>query len=202
MLRFELANELPKFSPIRRSSSASASAGGAVVRGEIIEQIVVKVNGEILTKTELENRQVAALRQMGQQVDPKTNPSDAQLRQMLDQVTPQLLVNTVDEMLLVQRGRELGYKMADDQFQSVLDSIKKDNKIESDEQFQAALKAENMTLVRPAQEPRTADDRVARPAERGDEQDRRERRGGARLLRRAPQRVHLARAPSRCAKSS
>lgn len=121
-------------------------AGGGVLRGEIIEQIIVKVNGEIMTKTELENRQVAALRQMGQQVE-KADPSDAQLRQMLDQVTPQLLVNAVDEMLIVQRGRELGYKMNDEQFQSVLDSIKKDNKIESDEQFQAALKAENMTLT-------------------------------------------------------
>ena len=122
-----------------------AVAGSAVVRGEIIEQIVVKVNGEIMTKTDLENRQVAALRQMGQQIDQK-DLSDAQLKEMLDKVTPQLLVNAVDEMLLVQRGHELGYKMADDQFQSVLDSIKKDNKIESDEQFQAALKAENMTL--------------------------------------------------------
>ena len=121
-------------------------AAGATLRGEIIEQIIVKVNGEIMTKTELESRQVAALRQMGQQVDLKSDPSDAQLRQMLDQVTPQLLVNAVDEMLLVQRGRELGYKMADEQFQSVLDGIKKDNKLESDEQFQAALKAENMTL--------------------------------------------------------
>lgn len=120
-------------------------AGTAVVRGEIIEQIVVKVNGEIMTKSDLENRQVAALRQMGQQIEPK-DLSDAQLREMLDKVTPQLLVNAVDEMLLVQRGHELGYKMADDQFQSVLDSIKKDNKIESDEQFQAALKSENMTL--------------------------------------------------------
>ena len=120
--------------------------GGGVLRGEVIEQIIVKVNGEILTKTELENRQVAALRQMGQQIDPKANPSDAQLRQMLDQVTPQLMVNAIDEMLLVQRGRELGYKMNDEQFQSVLDNIKKDNKIESDEQFQSALKSENMTL--------------------------------------------------------
>ncbi len=120
--------------------------GGSVLRGEIIEQIIVKVNGEIMTKTDLENRQVSALRQMGQQIDQKVDPSDAQLRQMLDQVTPQLLVNAVDEILLVQRGKELGYTMTNDQFQSVLDSIKKDNKIESDEQFQAALKSENMTL--------------------------------------------------------
>jgi len=122
-----------------------AVAGSTVVRGEIIEQIIVKVNGEIMTKTDLENRQVAALRQMGRQIDQK-DLSDAQLKEMLDKVTPQLLVNAVDEMLLVQRGHELGYKMADDQFQNVLDSIKKDNKIETDEQFQAALKSENMTL--------------------------------------------------------
>jgi len=120
-------------------------AAASVLRGEVIEQIIVKVNGEILTKTDLENRQIAALRQAGHVIDPKTD--DAQLRRMLDDVTPQLLVNTIDEMLLVQRGRELGYKMGDDQFNSVLDNIKKDNKIESDEQFQAALKAENMTLT-------------------------------------------------------
>ena len=38
-------------------------AAGSVLRGEVIEQIIVKVNGEILTTTDLENRQIAALRQ-------------------------------------------------------------------------------------------------------------------------------------------
>lgn len=116
---------------------------GAGLRAEVIEQILVKVNGEIFTKTDLEARQVTAIRSMGREVDP----SDLQLRQMLDQVTPDLMVGVVDEMLMVQRGRELGYRLADDQFQNVVDSIKKDNKIESEEQFQAALKQENMTLT-------------------------------------------------------
>jgi parvulin-like peptidyl-prolyl isomerase len=116
---------------------------GAAARAEVIEQILVKVNGEIFTKTDLEERQVQALRQMGQQGDV----NDSQLRQKLDEITPQLIVSVVDEMLLVQRGRDLGYRMGDEQFKSVLESIKKDNKIESDEQFQAALKQENMTLT-------------------------------------------------------
>jgi peptidyl-prolyl cis-trans isomerase SurA len=119
---------------------------GVVTRAEVIEQVLVKINGEIFTKTDLETRQVAALRQLGQQVDPKSNPSDAQLRKMLDDVTPQLLVSVVDEILLVQRGHELGYTMSNERFQSVVDSIKKDNKIEREEDFQAALKQENMTL--------------------------------------------------------
>jgi len=48
---------------------------------------------------------------------------------------------------VVQRGRELGYSMGEEQFKSILESIKKDNKIESEEQFQAALRQENMTMA-------------------------------------------------------
>jgi peptidyl-prolyl cis-trans isomerase SurA len=118
-----------------------------VVRAEIIEQVLVKVNGEIFTKTDLEDRQVATLRQMGQQVDLKSNPTDAALRKALDDITPDLIVNVVDEMLVLQRGRELGYTLSDTQFQGYLDNVKKDSKIETDEQFQAALKQENMTLA-------------------------------------------------------
>jgi len=73
-----------------------AFAFSGAVAADVIEQVLVKVNGEIFTKTDLEERQVQALRQMGQQLDPKSDPSDAQLRKMLDQVTPQLLVNVVD----------------------------------------------------------------------------------------------------------
>jgi len=117
------------------------------LRAEIIEQILVKVNGEIFTKTDLEQRQVAALRQKGQQIDLKSDPSNQQLRKALDEITPQIMVEAVDEMLLVQRGKELGYKLSDEQFKSVLDNIKKENKLETDEQFQAALKSENMTMA-------------------------------------------------------
>ena len=122
-------------------------AAFAAPRAEIIEQILVKVNGEIFTKTDLETRQVAALRQKGQQIDLKGDPGNEQLRKALDEVTPQIMVEAVDEMLLVQRGRELGYSLSNEQFKSVVDNIKKENKLETEEQFQAALKAENMSMA-------------------------------------------------------
>jgi peptidyl-prolyl cis-trans isomerase SurA len=125
---------------------AACAIATAALRAQVVEQILVKVNGEIFTKTDLEARQVSALRQLGQQADLKTNPSDAQLRKMLDDVTPKLMVNVIDEMLIVQRGKELGYVMGNEQFTSILESIKKDNNIESDEALQAALKQENLTL--------------------------------------------------------
>src|SRR5437762_13553096 len=122
-------------------------AAAAVLRAEIIEQILVKVNGEIFTKSDLEQRQVAALRQKGQAIDLKSDPNNVQLRKALDEITPQILVEAVDEMLIVQRGKELGYKLSDEQFKSVLDNIRRENKMETEEQFQAALKTENITMA-------------------------------------------------------
>ena len=125
----------------------AVAGAGAIGRAEIIEQILVKVNGEIFTKSDLEQRQVSVLRQKGQQLDLKTDPTNEQLRKVLDEITPQIMVEAVDEMVIVQRGKELGYKLSDEQFKTVVENIRKENKIETDEQFQAALKAENMSMT-------------------------------------------------------
>ena len=119
----------------------------APMRAEIIEQVLVKVNGDIITKTELEARQIAALRQKMQgQVDPAALKNDETLKKMLAEITPQLIVNAVDELLLLQRGRDLGFHLGDDQFKQIVANIRKDNKLEDDAKFQAALAQENMTL--------------------------------------------------------
>src|SRR5687768_13517241 len=113
---------------------------------QIIEQILVKVNGEILTKTDLEARQIQALRDQEQAIDPERLKNDAELQKMLREVTPGILASSIDEMLLVQRARELGLRVTDDMFKKTVDEIKKTNKIETDAQFAAALRGEGMTL--------------------------------------------------------
>lgn len=112
--------------------------------GTILEQVLVKVNGEIVTKTELEQRQIAALRQANPNLRPD---SDAALQKALTEVTPQVIVDAVDELLVVQRGKELGFTMSTEQFNSILENIKKENKIETDEALTAALKQEGMTMA-------------------------------------------------------
>ena len=111
---------------------------------QILEQVLVKVNGEIITKTDLEQRQIAALRQRNPNFRPD---SDAALQKALAEVTPGVIVEAVDEMLMVQRGKELGYTMTTERFNSIVENIKKENKIESDEALQAALKQEGMTMA-------------------------------------------------------
>jgi peptidyl-prolyl cis-trans isomerase SurA len=118
------------------------------MRAEIIEQVLVKVNGEIITKTELEQRQVSVLRQRmnGKQVDAEALKNDEQLKKVLAEVTPQLLVNAVDELLLLQRGRELGLHLGDDQFKQVVNNIRKEQGLTDEATFQKALAQENMTI--------------------------------------------------------
>ena len=117
------------------------------MRAEIIEQVLVKVNGDIITKTELETRQIEALRRrMGSQIDPKSLQNDAELRKVLLEITPAILVDAIDELIVIQLGREKGYRLSDDQFKGWLENLRKEQKLVDDQKFQAALKQEGMTI--------------------------------------------------------
>ena len=117
----------------------------APLGAEVFEQVLVKVNGEIITKSEFEQRQVAELRNRPELGN--VSPSSPQLRTAIAEITPDLILTAVDELLLIQRGRELGYVMGDEQFNSILASLKKQNNLEDDQKFQAALKQEGMTMA-------------------------------------------------------
>lgn len=134
---------------MRRLLVAIVLAGVAAtpLGADIVQQILVKVNGEIFTKTDLEERQVQALRERNLQFDPADAQNDERLKEALLEVTPGILASAIDEMLLLQRGRELGYQLSDEQFEQILENIKKENKIETDAQFQAALDQEGLTLA-------------------------------------------------------
>ena len=123
----------------------AASIGSASLRAEILEQVLVKVNGDIVTKGDFERLQVEFLRQRPDLQN--VSPESPELQKAVAESTPQLILTAVDELLLVQRGRELGYTMSDEQFKSVVDNIKKDNNIEDEAKFQDALKQEGMTLA-------------------------------------------------------
>jgi beta-lactamase regulating signal transducer with metallopeptidase domain len=71
--------------------------------------------------------------------------TDAQLR-LRDTDLSAMLVSAVDNILVVQRGEQLGYRLTDAQFESTLENIKAAQKITTDEQFDAALARERMTL--------------------------------------------------------
>ena len=117
----------------------------APLGAEIFEQVLVKVNGDIITKTEFEQRQVAELRNRPELGN--VSPTSPELRKAVAEITPDLILAAVDELLLVQRGRELGWAMGDEQFNTWLVGFKKQNNLDDDAMFQAALKQEGMTMA-------------------------------------------------------
>ena len=108
----------------------------------IIERVLVKVNGQIITKTDIESRQIAEIRSRG--VQPR---NDFELANLLQEVTPEVIATAVDELLLVQRGRDLGYSLSDEQFEEILANLSTENQFESQAEFEATLlESEGLTM--------------------------------------------------------
>jgi len=126
------------------AASLAAVVATIPLRAEIVEQVLVKVNGEIITKTEFEARQVAELRSRPELA--KVATSDPELRRAIAQIVPDLILNAVDELLLVQRGKESGYALGDQQFASIVESIRKSNNLEDEARFKEALKQEGLSM--------------------------------------------------------
>ena len=117
------------------------------IRAQILERVLVKVNGDILTQTDLEDRQTAAIRaRMGVDLNADIAGNTEELKKAMDEVTPQILVDAVDELLLLQMGKEKGYHLSDEQFKSWLDNLRKEQNLQDDQKFSAALKQEGMTV--------------------------------------------------------
>ena len=91
----------------------------------IVERVLVRVNGEIFTQSQLTNRQINVLRDLKQTASASTN-----LEAELALLTPDILVRAVDQLLIAQHGRELGITFTDAQFKSAIDNIKKQNNLD------------------------------------------------------------------------
>ena len=126
-------------------ASMLVAACAVPLGADVLERILVKVNGDILSQTDFENRQVAYLRDRNTAFDPEDLKTDAGLLKIVREITPDLIVAAVDEMLIVQLARELGFEMGDEQFDDVVENIMEQNNFESDLQLEAALRQEGLT---------------------------------------------------------
>jgi beta-lactamase regulating signal transducer with metallopeptidase domain len=93
------------------------------------DAVVVTVNGEAITDRDLRRRQEAF----------KRDRPNAPLSEVL--------VAAVDERLIEQRGKQLGYGLSDDQFQSSLRNLMAQNGLATDAALQDALDKEQLTLA-------------------------------------------------------
>jgi len=111
-------------------------AGG--VGSETIERVVAKVNGDIVTLSEFTARQVAAAQ--------VARISSDQVPAFLRENNARILQEAIDELLVIQRADELGVEIRSEYIESVIEEIKQENNLESDEQLRAQLRQEGMSL--------------------------------------------------------
>jgi len=129
---------LPTFQVPAPAPSAAPAPSPAPPASTVVERVLVRVNGEILTQSQLRSRQIEVLRSAER--NATTN-----IEEELAKITPNLLVSVVDELLLVQHGRELGLSFTEEQFKSAVENVKKQNKLD-DAGLQAALTQEGITM--------------------------------------------------------
>lgn len=110
----------------------------APASAEYLERVVVKVNGDIVTQSEFEMRQVSSVQAAGVSPD--------QVETYLRANNARILQEAVDDVLIAQRADELGIKIRSEYVTEIIEGIKKDNKIESDETLREQLRREGMTL--------------------------------------------------------
>jgi len=127
---------------VRLSGAALVGAGllalSASSRAEIIERVVAKVNGDIITQSEFEARQLAAVQ--AARIPPE------QVEAYLRQNNARILQEAVDDLLITQRAADLGIKLRPEYVVDVIDGIKKENNIPDDAELKRQLRREGMSL--------------------------------------------------------
>lgn len=117
-------------------ASVTGLAGPA--SAEIIERIIAKVNGEIITLSDFQARQLAAAQ--AERITPE------EIGTFLRQNNARILQEAIDDILLAQKAENDGLALPQEYIDEVIEGIKKDNGVETEEEFQAALAGEGMTL--------------------------------------------------------
>lgn len=119
-----------------RAQSPRPASGSANAR--IVEEIVVRVNNEIITASELEKAREALRREIEEQ-DCRTC-SAAEKVAMLQEREKNLLRDLIDQSLLVQRAKDNGVNVEADVVRQ-LDSIRQRNNLASMEDLERAVTA-------------------------------------------------------------
>ncbi len=109
--------------------------------GEIIEEIVAKVNSEVITKSELERAKVALRQELQQQFQGQT----LQLQAAYAEREKDLLRELIDQALLLQRARDMNISV-DTEVIKRLDRIRKDMGLNTLDDLERAIAAQGASF--------------------------------------------------------
>ncbi len=122
---------------VKKPTEAKVPVEGANAR--TVEEIIARVNNEIITRSELDKARLAAEEDARQECQGKCTPE--QLRTDIDDRQKNTLRDLIDQSLLVQRGKDMGLNVEPDVIKK-LDQLRQQNKIDSMEDLEKAVTAQ------------------------------------------------------------
>jgi len=122
---------------VKKPAEAKIPVEGANAR--TVEEIIARVNNEIITRSELDKARAAAEEDARQECQGKCTPE--QLRTDIEDRQKNTLRDLIDQSLLVQRGKDMGLNVEPEVIKK-LDLLRQQNKIDSMEDLEKAVTAQ------------------------------------------------------------
>lgn len=113
---------------------ALVAGAAAAADVKVVEEIVAKVNGDIITRGELARNRLLLEMELKQQ-----GLNGARLKEAVEERTKDILKDQIDQLLLVQKGKELSINV-DNEVAKQLAEIQLQSKVTDPDKFQAWLR--------------------------------------------------------------
>ncbi len=123
--------------PAKKPAEVKKPAESA--NAKTVEEIIARVNNEIITRSELDKARAATEEEAKQECQGKCTPE--QLRVDIEDRQKNTLRELIDQSLLVQRGKDMGVNVEPDVIKK-LDQLRQQNKIDSMEDLEKAVSAQ------------------------------------------------------------
>ena len=133
--------EQPKKPSTPPAKSAKPAKPALTGEGKVVEEIIARVNNEIITSSELEKARSIAVEEAQQECSGRCTPE--QLQVAVKDRQKFALRDLIDQSLLAQRGKDMGVNVEGDVVKQ-LDQVRIQNKLESMEKLESAVTKEGL----------------------------------------------------------
>lgn len=110
---------------------------GGISHAEVLDRVIAKVNDEIITLSEVQERTVRELGRL-RSIENENIP-------VVEDIMRKVLNRMIEDILILGQGKKIGITISDDRVLAALDEIKNTNSL-TDEELIAMLEAESQTL--------------------------------------------------------
>ncbi len=133
----EAPADVPDTAPAKKPVQVKkATPAVSPTEGRVVEEIVARVNNEVITRSEFERSKVTAEEDAKSDCQNRCTPE--QLKTRIDDLQKNALRDLIDQSLLVQRAKDMGISVEPDVIKQ-LDQIRIENKLPSMEALEEAV---------------------------------------------------------------